>query len=136
TPRTWQTEPAQLLSQAPPAAQLSAYRLVEPSGVGPWPRGGPPPPMFRPPQVRFVMRTLLAFRMLPQVPPGTPVVNSRNAPPTDAVVVVVVEVVVLVVVVLVVVDVVVLVVVDVVVLVVVDVVVLVVVVLVVVLVVV
>src|SRR5262245_2537577 len=63
--------------------QLSAYRLVAPSGMkasGMFPM---PPPMFRPPQVRFLMRTLLPSSVLPQVPPGVPVVNSRNAPPGD-----------------------------------------------------
>src|SRR5262245_65308535 len=40
---TLQIEPAQLLSQAPPAAQLSANRLAEPSGVGPSPTVEPPP---------------------------------------------------------------------------------------------
>jgi hypothetical protein len=29
------------------------------------------------------MRALAPVRVLPQVPPGVPVVNSRNAPPTD-----------------------------------------------------
>jgi hypothetical protein len=68
--------------------QLSANRLVEPSGVRASGRMEPPSPMFRPPQVRFLMRTLLPRSVLPQVPPGTPVVKSRNAPPTDMVVVV------------------------------------------------
>src|SRR5262245_52201948 len=77
--------------------QLSANRLVEPSGVGASGTTVPPPPMFRPPQVRFLMRTLLPSSVLPQTPPGVPVVNSRNAPLTDAVVEVVVDVVVLVV---------------------------------------
>jgi hypothetical protein len=81
-----QIEPAQLPSQAPPPAQLSAYRLVAPSGVGPSATTELPPPMFRPPQVRFLMMALLPFRMLPQVSPGVAKVNSRNAPPTDAVV--------------------------------------------------
>jgi hypothetical protein len=39
--------------------QLSANRLVEPSGVRPSGRRVLPAPMFRPPQVRFLMRTLL-----------------------------------------------------------------------------
>src|SRR5262249_116528 len=79
-----QSEPAQPASQAPPpAAQLSANRLFEPSGVGPSATMEPPPPRFRPPQVRFLMRVLLASWMLPQTPPGTPGLNSRNAPPTD-----------------------------------------------------
>src|SRR5262245_64682474 len=56
-----------------------------------------PAPMLRPPQLRFLMRTLLPSRVLPQTPPGALVENSRNAPPTDAVVEVVVDVVVLVV---------------------------------------
>src|SRR5262245_50909784 len=79
-----QTEPEQLPSHAPPpTAQVSANRLVEPSGVGgSGMRAYWPPPMFRPPQVGFLMRTLLPSNMLPQVPPGVPVVNSRNAPPT------------------------------------------------------
>jgi hypothetical protein len=80
---TLQIEPAQVPSQVPLGEQVSANRLVEPSGVGPSATVEPPPPMFRPPQVRFLMRPLLAFRMLPQVPPGVPVVNSRNAPPVD-----------------------------------------------------
>src|SRR5262245_16021773 len=78
-----QTEPAQPPSQAPPpAAQLSANRLVEPSGIGASGKRAPLPPMFRPPQVRLLMRTLLPSSVLPQTPPGVPVVNSRNAPPT------------------------------------------------------
>src|SRR5262249_5629738 len=81
----------QALLQAPPAAQLSAYRLAAPSGVGPSATTEPPPPMFRPPQVRFLMRALLPVRVSPQVPPEAPKVKSRNAPPTDAVVEVVVE---------------------------------------------
>src|SRR5262245_46170111 len=80
---TLQIEPAQVPSQPPPPWQPSANRLLEPSGVGPSPTVEPPPPRFRPPQVRFLMRPLLASRMLPQTPPGTPVVNSRNVPPTD-----------------------------------------------------
>src|SRR5262249_28562419 len=79
-----QSAPEQVPLQAPPpAAQLSAYTYVAPSGVGPSATIEPPPPMFRPPQVRFLMTVLLASWMLPQTPPGTPVVNSRNAPPTD-----------------------------------------------------
>src|SRR5262249_62076645 len=63
--------------------QLSANRLVAPSGDRPsGMRVWPPPPMFRPPQVRFLMRTLLPSNMLPQVPPGAAGGNSRNAPPT------------------------------------------------------
>src|SRR5262245_7313906 len=78
-----QTEPEQLPSHAPtPTAQVSSNRLVEPSGVGASGTTVPPPPMFRPPQVRFLMRTLLPSSVLPQVPPGVPVVKSRNAPPT------------------------------------------------------
>src|SRR5215475_988582 len=46
-----QIEPAQPPSQAPPAAQTSVNRLVEPSGVDPSPTRELPPPMFRPPQV-------------------------------------------------------------------------------------
>jgi hypothetical protein len=80
---TLQTEPAQPLLQAPPAAQTSEKMLFEPSGVGPSATVEPPPPMFRPPQLRFWMRALAPVRVLPQVPPGVPVVNSRNAPPTD-----------------------------------------------------
>jgi hypothetical protein len=80
---TLQTEPAQVLSQAPLGEQVSENRLFEPSGVGPSATVEPPPPMFRPPQVRFLMRALAPVRVLPQVPPGVPVVNSRNAPPTD-----------------------------------------------------
>src|SRR5215813_1402746 len=45
-----QIEPAQLPSQAPPAAQTSVNRLVAPSGVRASPMTEPPPPMFRPPQ--------------------------------------------------------------------------------------
>src|SRR5262245_35584098 len=86
-----QIEPAQAPSQAPPAWQTSENRLFEPSGVGPSETTELPPPMFRPPQVRFLMRALAAVRVLPQVPPGVPVVNSRNAPPTAMIVVVVVE---------------------------------------------
>src|SRR5262245_64428675 len=88
-----QIEPAQAPSQAPPAWQTSENWLLEPSGVGPSETVEPPPPMFRPPQLRFLMRALAAFRVLPQVPPGVPVVNSRNAPPTamPLIVVVVVE---------------------------------------------
>src|SRR5262245_9141143 len=89
-----QIEPAQAPSQAPPAWQTSENRLFEPSGVGPSETTELPPPMFRPPQVRFLMRALAAVRVLPQVPPGVPVVNSRNAPPTAMIVVVVVELVV------------------------------------------
>src|SRR5262249_61470357 len=78
-----QTEPEQLPSHAPPpTAQVSANRLVEPSGVGSSGMREKLFPRFRPPQGRFSMRTLAMFRMLPQVPPGAPVVNSRNAPPT------------------------------------------------------
>src|SRR5262245_40061475 len=83
TAPTLQIEPEQLLSQAPLVAQTSENRLFEPSGVGPSATVEPPPPMFRPPQVRFLMRALAPVRVLPQVPPGVPVVNSRNAPPTD-----------------------------------------------------
>src|SRR5215468_1424166 len=54
-----QSEPEQPPSQAPPAAQLSANRLFEPSGVGPSATMEPPPPMLRPPQVRFLMRVLV-----------------------------------------------------------------------------
>jgi len=59
--------------------QPSANRLVEPSGVGSSKTMEKPPPMFRPPQVRVLMRTLLPSSVLPQMPPGVPVVNSRNA---------------------------------------------------------
>src|SRR5262249_18595895 len=68
-----QSAPAQVLLQAPPpAAQVSANRLIEPSGVGPSPTRELPPPMFRPPQVRFLMRVLVPSSVLPQMPPGTP----------------------------------------------------------------
>src|SRR5262245_66523246 len=73
-----QIEPAQAPSQAPPAWQTSENWLVEPSGVGPSATVDPPPPMFRPPQVRFLMTALLPFSVLPPVPPGVPGVNSRN----------------------------------------------------------
>jgi hypothetical protein len=76
--------------------QSTANRLVEPSGIGPSGTRPAPPPRLRPPQVRFLITALLAFSVLPQTPPGMLVVNSRNAPPT-AVVEVVVDVVVLVV---------------------------------------
>jgi len=50
-----QSEPEQALSQAPPAAQVSVNRLVEPSGVWDSPTRELPPPMSRPPQPRFLM---------------------------------------------------------------------------------
>src|SRR5262249_26988792 len=80
---TLQTEPAQLLSQAPLVAQTSENRLVEATRVCPPGTTEPPPPMVTPPRGRFLMRALAPVRMSPQVPPGVPVVNSRNAPPTD-----------------------------------------------------
>jgi hypothetical protein len=72
--------------------QLRVNRLVAPSGVGPSGRFEPPPPTLRPPQVRFLMRPPVPFSVLPQMPPGVPVVKSRNAPPTETVVVVEVDV--------------------------------------------
>jgi hypothetical protein len=77
--------------------QWTANRLIEPSGVGPSGTPARPPPRSRPPQVRFLMMTALPSCVLPQTPPGALLVNSRNAPPTDAVVEVVEDVVVLVV---------------------------------------
>jgi hypothetical protein len=58
--------------------QLSANRLVEPSGIGPSATTEPPPPMFRPPQVRFLMRALLPSSVVPQVPPGVLVLKSSS----------------------------------------------------------
>jgi hypothetical protein len=78
-----QSEPEQALSQTPPAAQVSVNRLVEPSGVEDSPTRELPPPMSRPPQLRFLMTVPLEFIVVPQTPPGTPVLNWRNAPPTD-----------------------------------------------------
>src|SRR5215475_2669540 len=49
--------------------QLSANWLVEPSGIGPSGTIEAPPPMLRPPQVRFLM-SAVADCVLPQVPPG------------------------------------------------------------------
>jgi len=63
--------------------QLSENWLIEPSGVGPSPTRELPPPMLRPPQVRFLMTAAEASCVLPQVPPGMPVLNSRNAPAAD-----------------------------------------------------
>ena len=81
---TLQSEPEQLLLQAPPpAAQVSVNRLVEPSGVEDSPTRELPPPMSRPPQPRFLMTVPLEFIVVPQTPPGTAVLNWRNAPPTD-----------------------------------------------------
>src|SRR5262245_28714651 len=74
-----QSAPVQPPSQAPPpAAQLSANRLVEPSGIGASGRMAPLPPMFRPPQVRVRMRMSLPSNMLPQVPPRVQVGSSRE----------------------------------------------------------
>src|SRR4029450_6559105 len=73
--------------------QLSANRLIEPSGIGPSGTREAPPPMLRPPQVRFLMTALLASSVLPQnAPPPEPVVKSRNAPTGNMVVVVEVDV--------------------------------------------
>src|SRR4029077_4137820 len=59
-------------------AQLSPKRLVEPSGVGPSPMVEAPPPMLRPPQVRFLTTALLPSRAVPQVPPAAPRAKSRT----------------------------------------------------------
>src|SRR5262249_29494703 len=58
--------------------QLSANRLVEPSGIGPSATTEPPPPMFRPPQVRVLMRALLPSSVVPQGPPGVRVLKSSS----------------------------------------------------------
>src|SRR5262249_55055867 len=50
---------------------------IEPSGVGPSATMEPPPPMFRPPQVRVLMRPFDAFRVSPQPPPAGDSVKSR-----------------------------------------------------------
>src|SRR5262245_53885032 len=78
---TLQSPPEQLSLQAPPAAQLSANRLVEPSGVGPSGTVERPPPMLRPPQWR-VRRAPPAELAKPQLPPKAPLVKSRKFPPT------------------------------------------------------
>src|SRR5262245_2181285 len=83
--------------------QLSANRLVEPSGIGPSGTRSAPPPMLRPPQVRFLMRALLPSSVLPQVPLGVLVLKSSSVGGAPGRVVVVVPLMV-VVVVLVVVD--------------------------------
>src|SRR5262245_63890428 len=73
-----QSPPEQLSLQAPPpAAQLSANRLVEPSGVGPSGTVERPPPMFRPPQWR-VRRAPPAELAVPHWPTPTPLVKSRK----------------------------------------------------------
>src|SRR5262249_47404570 len=58
-------------------AQLSENRLVEPSGVGPSATVEKPPPMFRPPQVRFFSTASEESRAVPQVPPAARLVKSR-----------------------------------------------------------
>src|SRR5262245_32704149 len=58
--------------------QLSANRLVEPSGIGPSGTRAAPPPRLRPPQVRFLMRALLPSSVVPQVPPGVRVRKSSS----------------------------------------------------------
>src|SRR4030095_3197282 len=74
-------------------SQLSANRLTEPSGVGPWATNEPPPPMFRPPQVRHSRTVAWASCAEPQMRTGAPSVKSSvKQLPVHTVVVVVVEV--------------------------------------------
>jgi hypothetical protein len=79
--------------------QLVVKRLVAPSGVGPSGTVDCPPPMLSPPQVSDLIEVVpvVSLKVLPQTPPATPVVKSRNDGPA-ATVVVVVELVVVVVV--------------------------------------
>ena len=85
-----------LTVQAAPA-QLRLKRLTDPDGSGPSGIWEPPPPMLRPPQVRFLITTLEALRLSPQIPPAALRVKSRIVGVTTPVVVVVVDVVVVVV---------------------------------------
>src|SRR5262249_3527191 len=78
-----------MLQLAP--VQLSETGLGERGGVGPWERGGAPAPMLSPPQVRLLMTVFEPSRVSPQLPVAALRTKSRNAPPTDIIVVVVVE---------------------------------------------
>src|SRR5262245_9182789 len=90
-------------------AQLSANRLIAPSGVAPSDKVEPLWPMLRPPQLSVLMDVLDASNASPQCPPKAPRVKSRTVgsgggtsvvvvePDTDVVVVVDVDEVVLVV---------------------------------------
>src|SRR5262245_13967713 len=85
-----------LTVQAGPT-QLRLDRMTAPSGTTPSGAVPPPPPMLRPPQVRFLMKTDVPVRICPHAPPPAPVVKSKivGVPPPVVVVVllVVVEVV-------------------------------------------
>src|SRR5262245_16742977 len=80
-----------LTVQAGPT-QLSAERMTEPSGTTPSGAVPPPPPMLRPPQVRFLMKTADPLRICPHAPPPAPVVKSKIVGDPPPVVVVVDEV--------------------------------------------
>src|SRR5262249_33717700 len=82
--------------------QLTANRLVEPSGIAPSGTRSEPPPRLRPPQVRFLMRALLPSSVVPQVPPGVLVLKSSSVGGAPGRVVVVVPLMVVVVVLMVV----------------------------------
>src|SRR5262249_10745986 len=65
------------------AVQLAEKRLVAPSGVGPSGTVEFPPPRLSPPHVRFFSTVVpaVSVNVLPQMPPATPVVKSRNELP-------------------------------------------------------
>src|SRR5262249_19485238 len=65
--------------------------LGDEGGARPWERGGAPAPRVSPPQVRLLMTVFEPSRVSPQLPVAALRTKSRNAPPTDIIVVVVVE---------------------------------------------
>src|SRR5262245_56571321 len=81
-----------LTVQAGPT-QLSADRMMEPSGTTPSGAVPPPPPMLRPPQVRFLMKTDEPLRICPHAPPPAPVMKSKSLGEAPVVLVVVDDVV-------------------------------------------
>src|SRR5262245_54984400 len=78
------------MSQLAPV-QLSENRLCEPSGVGPSGMREAPAPMLSRPQARLLLTVFEPSRVSPQLPVAALRTKSRNAPPTDIIVVVVVE---------------------------------------------